>query len=109
MRHRDAGQPLVAVIRKQRDGALHEFLGGRAGQSAVQRVGLGQQRHVRRRRARSPHQAAGLPRLAHQAGQLLARVARHAPQIPQDHAAVFPPEPDISETGQGHGDDREFT
>lgn len=41
MRHRDAGEPLVARVEEQ-EGALGKLAGGRTGQGLMQRIELGQ-------------------------------------------------------------------
>ncbi len=46
MRHRDAGEAPITGIAKDIDGALHQALGGRPRQRAVQRIGLGKEGDV---------------------------------------------------------------
>ena len=44
--HRQAGQALVAGIAVERVGALHELLGGRPRQGAMQGIGVREQSHI---------------------------------------------------------------
>ena len=49
VRHRNLREALTAGVLEERHGALHEAFGRRSRQGGVQRVGLGQERHIRRR------------------------------------------------------------
>ena len=46
VRHRQTRQALVACIAVERIGALHDLLGGRSREGAMQCIGLGQQGHI---------------------------------------------------------------
>ena len=97
VRHRQPGQTLIAGIPIQTIGTLQQVHGGWPRQGGVQGVGLGQQRDIGgrelagktvHRRPITLDQGKPLAGTAHQAGELLARVAAGALQIAQHHAFV---------------------
>ena len=106
----DAGQALEAGVAEQMKGARAEGARGRAGQRAVQRIGLGQQPDVGAGVAageRPPRSAAAVadlargPMLAQQAGDLRPRQTRRLGQKAAQQALVGLAEQGVVEPLQG--------